>query len=76
MAAAAPWLREPTTPPPRRRLPPRLPASLRACARLLSNRARRFWDCCGDEGAAAPGCCSGWHITYDDDLNAANGWRE
>jgi hypothetical protein len=37
---------------------------------------RRFWDCCGDEDAAAPGCQTGWHVTFDSEFNAAKGWRE
>ena len=26
----------------------------------------RFWDCCGAEEEAAPGCCTSQHVTYDD----------
>ncbi|GBF88376.1 hypothetical protein Rsub_01088 [Raphidocelis subcapitata] len=36
----------------------------------------RFWDCCGDEDEGAPGCCGGFHLTYDSELNVAMGWRE
>jgi len=35
----------------------------------------RFWDCCGDEAEDAPGCCTGWHVTFDDEVNAARGWK-
>lgn len=36
----------------------------------------RFWDCCGAEDEDAPGCCSGFHLTFDSELNAARGWLE
>jgi hypothetical protein len=35
----------------------------------------RFWDCCGAEAEDAPGCKAGWHVSYDDELNEAHGWR-
>eukprot|EP00195_Chlamydomonas_chlamydogama_P006885 CAMPEP_0202911156 /NCGR_PEP_ID=MMETSP1392-20130828/54204_1 /ASSEMBLY_ACC=CAM_ASM_000868 /TAXON_ID=225041 /ORGANISM="Chlamydomonas chlamydogama, Strain SAG 11-48b" /LENGTH=125 /DNA_ID=CAMNT_0049601557 /DNA_START=174 /DNA_END=551 /DNA_ORIENTATION=- len=35
----------------------------------------RFWDCCGNEDEAAPGCTTSFHITFDDDLNQAMGWQ-
>eukprot|EP00879_Flechtneria_rotunda_P018188 GHRR01019077.1.p1 GENE.GHRR01019077.1~~GHRR01019077.1.p1 ORF type:complete len:181 (+),score=47.90 GHRR01019077.1:64-606(+) len=35
----------------------------------------RFWDCCGSEVEVAPGCCTGFHISFDDDLNQAKGWN-
>eukprot|EP00878_Enallax_costatus_P022252 GHUV01023596.1.p2 GENE.GHUV01023596.1~~GHUV01023596.1.p2 ORF type:complete len:157 (+),score=39.81 GHUV01023596.1:360-830(+) len=34
----------------------------------------RFWDCCGDEDESAPGCCVGFHISFDDELNEARMW--
>lgn len=35
---------------------------------------RRFWDCCGDEEESSPGCQSSYHVTYDAEINEANGW--
>lgn len=35
----------------------------------------RFWDCCGDEDAAAVGCVAGFHLTFDDEEDARRGWR-
>eukprot|EP00882_Tetradesmus_deserticola_P013442 GHRQ01014274.1.p1 GENE.GHRQ01014274.1~~GHRQ01014274.1.p1 ORF type:complete len:160 (+),score=30.09 GHRQ01014274.1:220-699(+) len=35
----------------------------------------RFWDCCGSEDEDAPGCCVGYHVTFDEELNEAHGWR-
>ncbi|KAF6259118.1 hypothetical protein COO60DRAFT_1044090 [Scenedesmus sp. NREL 46B-D3] len=35
----------------------------------------RFWDCCGSEDEGAPGCCVGFHVSFDDELNEAHGWR-
>jgi hypothetical protein len=29
----------------------------------------RFWDCCGAEEEAAPGCCTSRHVTYDDPVD-------
>jgi hypothetical protein len=34
----------------------------------------RFWDCCGNEDEGAPGCEAGFHQTFDDALNDAQGW--
>jgi hypothetical protein len=36
----------------------------------------RFWDCCGAADEAAPGCVQGYHLSFDDELNSSNGWRE
>jgi hypothetical protein len=41
----------------------------------LCTPACRFWDCCGSEDEAAPGCCVGFHISFDDELNEAKGWQ-
>jgi hypothetical protein len=35
----------------------------------------RFWDCCGAEEEAAPGCEASFHITWDEKLNEAHGWE-
>lgn len=35
----------------------------------------RFWDCCGSEDEGTPGCCVGFHVSFDDELNDAKGWR-
>ncbi|GFQ02205.1 hypothetical protein PHJA_002364400 [Phtheirospermum japonicum] len=29
--------------------------------------AAKFYDCCGAEDVAAPGCTTGFHISYDDE---------
>ncbi|KAL6761956.1 hypothetical protein V8C86DRAFT_2526738 [Haematococcus lacustris] len=34
----------------------------------------QFWDCCGQEQEDAPGCCTGYHLSYDDQLNQRHGW--
>lgn len=36
----------------------------------------RFWDCCGAADESVPGCVQGFHVSFDDDLNEANGWKE
>lgn len=28
----------------------------------------RFWDCCGAESEAAPGCCTGPHVAFGEEL--------
>jgi hypothetical protein len=35
----------------------------------------RFWDCCGAEDEGAEGCEKASHISGDDEVNRARGWR-
>ena len=42
--------------------------------------AAKFYDCCGAEDPVIPGCCTSFHVSYDDPWNLINkrcsSWRQ
>ncbi len=42
------------------------------CAQRVSTD--RFWDCCGAEEEGAPGCCTHYHVSFDEEVNERYHW--